>query len=107
MRWFILVLAAALLAIPSFAADSNSSAAERKVVHKVVPAYPELARRLQIAGVVKLEALVAPNGTVKSLQAIGGSPVLIPAAEDAVKQWKYAPAPAQSRELIELRFSGH
>lgn len=56
---------------------------------------------------VKLVALVAPNGSVKSTEAVGGNPVLIRAAVDAVKGWKFAPALNETREVIELRFSVH
>jgi TonB family protein len=71
----------------------------------VSPVYPDLARRLQMSGVVKLSATVAPDGSVKSTKPVGGNPVLIKAAQDAVTTWKYAPAPDETRELIELRFS--
>jgi TonB-like protein len=60
-----------------------------------------------VSGVVKLVALVAPNGPVKSTEAVGGNPVLIRAAVDAVKGWKFAPALNETREVIELRFSVH
>ena len=71
----------------------------------VSPAYPDLARRLQMSGVVKLSATVAPDGSVKSTKPVGGHPVLVNAAQDAVRNWKFTPAPDETRELIELRFS--
>jgi len=49
-------------------------------------------------------ATVAPDGTVRSVQPMGGSPVLIQSASDAVSKWKFAPASAESKELIELHF---
>jgi protein TonB len=70
----------------------------------VNPVYPELARRLQMSGVVKLRATVAPDGSVKSIQTVGGHPVLIKAAQDAVTNWKYVPAPSETQELIEVNF---
>jgi len=56
-------------------------------------------------GTVKLFAVVAPDGKVKSVEPVGGSPVLIQAAQEAILQWKFAPAAAESKELIELHFS--
>jgi protein TonB len=105
-RSFILLLA--LLATTfngALAQDSDTSQHVRKVVHMVTPAYPDLARRLQISGTVKLWAKVAPNGSVKTIEPVGGNPVLIKSAQDAVGDWKYAPASAETRELIELHFT--
>jgi membrane protein involved in colicin uptake len=53
---------------------------------------------------VKVVALVAPDGKVKKVQPVGGSPVLVQAAEAAVSQWKFAPG-AESNETIELHFT--
>ena len=92
---------------PAFAQDSGTSRHAREVVRRVAPDYPELAKRLRISGVVKLRATVAPNGSVKSVESLGGNPVLLKAAQDAVRDWKYAPAPDETRELIELTFAQH
>jgi TonB family protein len=77
----------------------------RKVTSRVMPSYPELARQMRITGTVRLVAVVAPNGTVKMTEPVGGSPVLLKAAEDAVMKWRYAPGAEESKELIELHFS--
>ncbi len=73
---------------------------------RVAPAYPELARKMHIHGTVKVEAGVRANGTVKSTRILGGNPVLIEAASDAVKQWKFAPGPAETTEVVQLTFEG-
>ena|ERR1700690_3477090 len=86
------------------AQESQTSEDIRQVVHNVVPVYPELARRMQISGAVKLRATIARNGSVKSIEAVGGNPLLIKAAQEAVANWKYSPAPNESRVLIELHF---
>jgi TonB family protein len=106
MRCRFAVLVVALLAVASGAPAQSSAPPERerKVVRRVVPTYPDLARKLQISGVVKLIVTVAPNGNVKSIEALGGNPVLIKAAEEAVGNWKLAPAAEETHELIELRF---
>jgi len=87
---------------PLFAQQSSEAA--RKIVNRVTPLYPELARRMQISGRVKIEATVGPNGKVKSTKVIGGSPVLTKAALDAVEVWKWAATSSESKELIELTF---
>lgn len=76
----------------------------RKLTNQVRPVYPELARKMQLRGAVRIEALVAPNGTVKSTKVIGGSPLLVQAAVDAIQKWRWASAPEETRELIELNF---
>lgn len=89
---------------PSFFLAQQQSEANRKVVSRVDPVYPELARRIQITGIVRVEATVAPKGTVKSIQVVGGSPVLARAAVDAIEKWKWAVSPVETKELIELNF---
>ncbi len=85
----------------TFANDDNGS---RKVKNKVTPSYPEMARRMNVSGVVRLEVEIAPNGSVKSVKALGGHPLLIQAAVDAVKQWKYEAGEA-STVNVEIRFN--
>jgi TonB family protein len=69
-----------------------------------MPTYPEIAKRMQLSGNVKIMVTVGPDGTVKSTQPMGGSPVLLQAAQDAVLKWKFASASGETRELIELHF---
>ena len=76
----------------------------RKPKTKVAPLYPDIARRMSIAGTVKLSVVVAPNGTVKSSKAIGGHPVLVNAAIDAIKQWRFESAPTESSGIVEFKF---
>ena len=79
--------------------------AVRTALEKVQPEIPPLAKQMRITGTVRLVAVVAPNGTVKMTEPVGGSPVLLKAAEDAVMKWKYVTGPDESKELIELHFS--
>ena len=81
---------------------ANSSG--RKLIQKVEPRYPDVARRMNLSGTVKVVAVVAADGKVKKVQPVGGSPVLVQAAESAVSQWKFAPG-AESNETIELHFT--
>ena len=76
----------------------------RRVLVKTTAQYPTLARSMNIHGVVKLEAVVEPNGTVKSIDVKGGHPLLTQSAVTAVGHWKFEPAPKESRETIEIKF---
>jgi TonB family protein len=76
----------------------------RKVKSKVSPVYPELARRMSISGVVKVQVVVAQNGTVKSTKIVGGHPLLVNAATDAVKKWKFEPASEETTGIVEFKF---
>ena len=84
--------------------QQDDAPAQRKILKKVMPTYPDLARRMSLHGVVKLEAIIAPNGNVRSTKVTGGNPVLAQAAVDAVSKWKFGIAPEESTQLIELRF---
>jgi len=84
--------------------QQSSSTVMRTVVYKTDPRYPEIARKMNISGTVKVIAVVAPDGKVKSIEAAGGHPLLIQAAQQAISQWKFAPGP-ESREVIELHFN--
>ena len=99
------LLAAAVLLTP-MASRAQDSAAKRKVSHRVVPDYPTIARQMNITGKVKLEAVVEPDGHVKSTRPVGGSPLLIQSAEQALKNWKFEPGPKETTEIIEFDFNG-
>jgi len=102
----LVVLLAAVLTvlapIPSRAQDSAEGA--RKILIKTPTVYPTLARTMNIHGVVKVEALVMPNGTVKSVEVKGGHPLLTQSAVTAVGHWKFEPAAHETKELIEIKF---
>ncbi len=89
---------------PSFSLAQALSEPPRKIVNKVDPVYPELARRMQTSGTVRIEAVVTPSGSPKFMQVIGGNPVLAKAAVDAIENWKWVPASHESKELIILNF---
>jgi len=66
--------------------------------------YPELARRMNISGVVKVLVTVSANGSVKDAKLIGGHPVLANAALEAVKKWRFEVGPQESTGIVEFRF---
>ena len=85
--------------------QGSETQSARKVVSKVVPAYPPTARVMNLSGTVKLEALVLANGTVKSIQVRGGNPLLAQSAQNAVRGWKWAKSDHDSTEMLEFRFT--
>lgn len=98
IRYFALItiLVASLMA---FAEDGD-----RKIRQRVSPMYPELAKRVNASGTVRLEVEVAPNGEVKNVKPLGGHPLLIPAAEDAMRKWKYEPGKETTTAIVEFKF---
>ena len=79
----------------------------RRAKTKVQPVYPDLARKMNITGTVKIEVVVAPNGTVKEAKVVGGHPVLATAALDAVKKWRFEPAAVESSGVVDFKFEPH
>jgi TonB family protein len=103
---FIFVLVGTVLTISFCAVGQEADApSNRKVINRVVPQYPSLARSLRLSGIVKVEVLVQSNGLVKTVDVNGGHPVLVQSATDAVRKWKWEPATHESRELVEVRFN--
>src|SRR5579864_1934978 len=95
MRSGVTFFVAVVVLTTNFACAQNSSASssssDRKIASRVTPVYPELAKKMHIRGVVKVEAIVRPNGSVKTTRVLGGNPVLVDAALDAVGKWKFEP----------------
>lgn len=87
----------------SFSQEPTPSA--RKILTRVAPQYPDIARSMSIGGIVKVVGLVAPNGTVKSVKVMGGHPMLADAAQKALLQWKFEAAPHETSEIIEMKFT--
>jgi TonB family protein len=101
LSFFILpVLALLLCPIPGHSE-------ERRVEKRVPPVYPEIAKRMRIAGVVHVEATVAADGSVTAVKAITGNKMLSGAAEEAVKHWKFVPGDSQSTVGIDINFEAN
>ena len=86
------------------AQQAQSDELVRRAKSKVQPLYPDLARKMNIAGTVKVEVVVAPNGSVKGARVVGGHPVLATAALDAAKKWRFEPASVESSGVIDFKF---
>ena len=100
-------LLALLLATASGITPAPAMAQEeltRKAKSKVPPVYPELAKRMNITGTVKVLVVIAPNGNLKDSKVVGGNPVLVNAAMDALKKWKFEPADTESSGTVEFKF---
>jgi TonB family protein len=100
----LVALLACASAAPAQSASPDQSA-KRQVKSKVDPAYPALAREMHVNGKVKIEVNVAADGSVRNTKVLGGSPLLVRAALDAVKGWKYEPATNESTETVEFVFN--
>lgn len=98
----LLISGAATIAAPKGWTQETGT---RKAKVRVMPTYPELARRMKISGLVKVQAAVAANGTVKEVKVIGGHPVLASAALEAVQKWRFETAPQETSETLEFRFN--
>jgi len=83
---------------PSLRIPSGSSKKQRqgaslqlgRLLSRIEPAYPEDAKQQGIQGTVKLHAVIDRNGSVQSLQPVNGPPVLVAAAVNAVRQWRFS-----------------
>jgi len=100
----LLLGAATVLPPKASAQDTTVDSAKRKVRSKVVPEYPALARQLNVTGKVKIEATIAADGHVSATKPVGGSPLLVSAATEALKKWRFEPAAKDSTEVIEFDF---
>jgi periplasmic protein TonB len=81
-----------------------------KLIFKVQPVYPELARRARIEGVVQLHGVISRDGQISQLRVLSGHPLLVKAAFDAVSQWRYSPTllnqvAVEVEAPIEVRFT--
>jgi protein TonB len=81
-----------------------------RIVNRVQPIYPPLARQTRISGTVRLHAIISKDGTIIQLEVINGHPLLQQAALDAVRQWRYQPTllngePVEVDTTIDVIFS--
>jgi TonB family protein len=97
---FVACVAATLHPLPALAQGELV----RKTKTKVAPTYPDLARRMNITGTVKVLVVVAPSGSLKDTKVVGGNPLLVNAAMDALKKWKFEPADSESSGTVEFKF---
>ena len=107
VRSYMLLAVLSLFCTPlmPWRSEAQQADSSRKLVQRTAAPYPDLARSMGLQGVVKLEVLVSPEGSVKETQIKGGHPVLAQAAMNAVRRWKWETAPHESHEIVEVKFS--
>lgn len=109
-RWLRAALATAAaiiyLGTLGFAQNSSTDEGKRKVKSRVAPVYPELAKRMNVVGKVKIEVVITPDGRVKSTRVVGGHPLLVQACQDAVRDWKFVPSSDETTQIVEFEFQG-
>jgi TonB family protein len=103
-----LLVFALMTTVIGFAVIPNRAWAEedRKVKSKIDPVYPDLARRMNVTGTVKVMVVIGSNGAVKSAKPLGGHPLLIEPAVEAIKKWKYEPAAEETTTTVQFTFTG-
>jgi TonB family protein len=101
------VIAALGVGVTGLRGQDASSEIVRRAKTRVSPVYPELARKMNLSGTVKVEVVVAPNGTVKEAKVVGGHPVLANAALEAVRKWRFEPAAMESSGVVDFKFEPH
>lgn len=96
--------------VPAVQTVRLSQMNEGDLIHKVVPAYPQLARTARIQGAVVLQAMISKSGSIENLRLLSGHPMLAGAAIEAVRQWRYRPyilngEPVEVETQITVNFS--
>jgi len=91
--------------LPARAQDtSHSQDNSRKLLKRVEPEYPSLLKRRSIGGTVRLKVHVKADGSVRDSTVLGGNPSLADAAQKAVSQWRFSPAPAETTMEVSMVF---
>jgi TonB family protein len=103
--WLLVFLCSLFVPISTSSQSQADSTTKRRVLLRTAPAYPPLARSMALAGVVRVEVVVSPDGSAKTVGVKGGHPVLTQAVVNAVHNWKWEPAAHESRELVEVKFA--
>jgi TonB family protein len=91
-----------LWALVLLLANTPQAQETRKVKISVQPEYPELARRMHLKGVARVQITITKEGTIRAVKDLGGNPVLVDALTRAVQKWKYEPAAQES--IVEVKF---
>jgi TonB family protein len=103
-----LMLGGSLAVVPRSPAQENTAdASRRKIRTNATPEYPQLAKEMHVSGKVKIEATISSDGRVTSTKVIGGSPLLVGSALEALKRRRYEPAAKETIEVVEFDFVGH
>ncbi len=108
------IISSTPVAVPKVATPQrvrvSSGVQAGNLINKVQPVYPQIAKNARIQGQVILQAVISKTGVVENLRAVSGHPMLIPAAVEAVKQWRYKPyflngEPVEVETTIQVNFT--
>ena len=100
-----LCLALALSILPVSLSSQSQQENEPKVVKKVLPAYPEVLKRMGVGGVVRVKVTIGADGSVKDVEARGGNAIFADAVAGSVRNWKYAAGERQRTAEITVTFT--
>jgi protein TonB len=81
-----------------------------KLIRQPKPQYPPLAKQARIQGTVRFNAVIGKDGTIQNLTLVSGHPLLVPSAQEAVRQWVYQPTllnnePVEVVTTIDVNFT--
>lgn len=100
MRHIVSITLLCILLMPGAGAED----ADRKAISKQDPEYPQIAKQMNLHGMVKIKLWITAQGNVRRSEYLGGHPLLAEAAISAVKDWKYEPASHETTVVVEVRF---
>lgn len=101
---------APLPAAPAGSIRVGGNVQAAKLIRKTPPEYPALAKQARIQGTVRFNVVIAKDGTIQNLMLVSGHPLLVPPAQEAVRQWVYQPTllngnPVQVITTVDVNFS--
>jgi TonB family protein len=96
-----------VLAVVSETSRSGRALLTRALLSQVQPEYPETLRQIGISGIVRLQVVISPQGSVEEVSLLGGNPILGESAMKAVRQWTYVAAPKKTTLIVTVPFGTH
>jgi TonB family protein len=99
--------AASAQGVKTLAIGVSRESAERKLITRVEPDYPETLKRLNIGGTVRLRVSISAKGRVEEVELLGGNPILGESAAAAVKKWLYTASSSRTITEVSVSFGGH
>lgn len=90
--------------VKTLAALNAGNSAQRRLLKRIDPEYPQTLKRLGIGGTVRLEVTISTKGDVENIQLLGGNPILAESAISAVKQWVYSASHSRTTAEVDIPF---
>jgi TonB family protein len=85
----------------------GGNGAQRRLITRVEPEYPDALKRLNIGGTVRLQLTIGPKGNVEAVEVLGGNPILGESAAAAARQWVYSASHSRTIEELSIPFGSH